>query len=130
MKDRKYLPNLSSITWLIIICAAVKFIIHLLTGAKYGFFADELYTIALSKHLAFGYVDLPPLVPLLATLSQILFGESLTAWHILPALSGAVTLVFVCLIAKEFGGKVFAVFLPFLRRIRPAYLGSLLICVG
>jgi hypothetical protein len=109
MQDRKSIFGLSSITLIIILGAAAKFALHILTGAKYGFFADELYTIALSKHLAFGYVDLPPLVPLLAALSRILFGESLTAWHILPALAGAITLIFVCLIAKEFGGKVFAV---------------------
>jgi hypothetical protein len=109
MQDRKSKFGLSSITLIIILGAAAMFSLHIITGAKYGFFADELYTIALSKHLAFGYVDLPPLVPLLAALSRILFGESLTAWHILPALAGAVTLVFVCLIAKEFGGRVFAV---------------------
>jgi hypothetical protein len=109
MEDRKYIFGLSSVTLVIILGAAAKFTLHILTGAKYGFFVDELYTIALSKHLAFGYVDLPPLVPLLTALSRILFGESLTAWHILPALAGAVTLVFVCLIAKEFGGKMFAV---------------------
>ena len=109
MEDRKYIFGLSSVTLVIILGALAKFTLHILTGAKYGFFVDELYTIALSKHLAFGYVDLPPLVPLLTALSRILFGELLTAWHILPALAGAVTLVFVCLIAKEFGGKLFAV---------------------
>jgi hypothetical protein len=109
MLNLKSTFRLSTITLVIILGATVKFAIHILTGAKYGFFADELYTIALSKHLAFGYVDLPPLVPLLAALSRMMFGESLIAWHILPALAGAVTLVFVCLITKEFGGKLLAV---------------------
>jgi 4-amino-4-deoxy-L-arabinose transferase-like glycosyltransferase len=77
----------------------------------YGFFGDELYTIALSRHLAFGYVDLPPLVPALVALSRALLGESLFALHIVPALAGALTLVCVCLITKEFGGKAFAVML-------------------
>jgi 4-amino-4-deoxy-L-arabinose transferase-like glycosyltransferase len=70
---------------------------------------DELYTNALSRHLAFGYVDLPPLVPALVALSRFLFGESLFAMHIVPALAGSFTLVFACLITKEFGGKTFAV---------------------
>jgi hypothetical protein len=109
MPERKAIFGLSAVTLVIVLGAVVKAALHLLTGAQYGFFADELYTIALSKHLALGYVDLPPLVPLLAVLSRTLFGESLTAWHILPALAGAVTLVFVCLIAKEFGGGPFAV---------------------
>jgi len=89
--------------------ALVKFAIHTFTGAKYGYFSDELYTIAVSNHLAFGYVDLPPLVPLVAAVSRMLFGESLLALHLLPALAGSATLVFVCLITKEFGGKLFAV---------------------
>jgi hypothetical protein len=90
-------------------CAAVKFLIHILTGSNYGFFCDELYTIALSKHLAWGYVDLPPLVPALVALNRLLLGESLFAMHIVPALAGAGTLVFVCLITKEMGGRLFAV---------------------
>jgi hypothetical protein len=109
MQAQKTIFGLSSVTLVILLGAALKFALHILTGAQYGFFVDELYTIALSKHLAFGYVDLPPLVPLLAVLSRTLFGDSLTAWHILPALAGALTLVFVCLIVKEFGGGPFAV---------------------
>jgi len=104
MPERRTIFGLSSVALVILLGAVTKFAIHILTGARYDFFHDELYTIALSKHLAFGYVDLPPLVPLLAVLSRTLFGESLTAWHILPALAGAVTLVCVCLITREFGG--------------------------
>jgi 4-amino-4-deoxy-L-arabinose transferase-like glycosyltransferase len=92
-----------------ILGAVLKFALHLYMAPGYGFFGDELYTIALSKHLAFGYVDLPPLVPALMALSRALLGESLLAYHIVPALAGSVTLIFVCLIAKEFGGKAFAV---------------------
>ena len=114
MKDRKYLPNLSSTTWIIIICAAAKFAIHMYSAPAYGFFFDELYTIALSRHLAFGYVDLPPLVPALVALSRALLGDSLFAYHIFPALAGAATLVFVGLITREFGGKTFAVLLSVL----------------
>lgn len=109
MQDRKYLFGLSSIAWVILLGAAVKFLIHMLTGSAYGYMSDELYTLALSKHLALGYVDVPPLAPLLMAAGRWLFGESLPALHILPALAGAGTLVFACLIAREFGGKAFAV---------------------
>jgi len=124
MENRKYLPNLSSVTWIIIICAAAKFAIHLYSAPEYGFFFDELYTIALSRHLAFGYVDLPPLVPALVALSRFLLGDSVFASHIFPALAGAATLVFVGLITKEFGGKTFAVLLSVLGFIAgPLWLG-------
>ena len=109
MPAKKYIPGLSAVTWLIIIGAAAKFTIHLLTASNYGYFCDELYTIALSKHLALGYVDLPPLVPALLALNRAMLGESLLAIHILPALAGAATLVVVCLITRELGGGLFAI---------------------
>jgi hypothetical protein len=101
--------ELSRASLVIIIGAIVKFALHIYIAPGYGYFFDELYTIALSRHLAFGYVDLPPLVPALVALSRLLLGESLFAVHIVPALAGSFTLVFACLITKEFGGKSFAV---------------------
>jgi len=109
MQNRKYIVKLSTVYWVIALAAVAKFGLHLIYAPGYGLFFDELYTIALSRHLAFGYVDLPPLVPALMALSRALLGESQFAIHIIPALAGAATLIFVCLIAKEFGGKIFAV---------------------
>ena len=104
MKARESIFGRSSVTLVIIIGAAVKFALHMFNAPGYGYFGDELYTIALSRHLAFGYVDLPPLVPALVALSRALLGGSLFALHIVPALAGAGTLVFICLITKEFCG--------------------------
>jgi 4-amino-4-deoxy-L-arabinose transferase-like glycosyltransferase len=109
VQARNRIFGLSSASLIIILAAAVKFALHMYIDPSYGFFMDEFYTIALSQHLAFGYVDLPPLVPALVALSRALLGESLLAMHIVPALAGSANLVFVCLIAKEFGGKAFAV---------------------
>jgi hypothetical protein len=108
MTDRKIFPKFSPAAWIILLAALAKFALHLYYAPGYGFFGDELYTIALSRHLAFGYVDLPPLVPALAALSRALLGDSFFAYHIFPALAGAATLVAVCLIVREFGGKAFA----------------------
>jgi 4-amino-4-deoxy-L-arabinose transferase-like glycosyltransferase len=109
MRARQHIFGLSSFSLVIIFGALAKFALHMCSAPGYSFFFDEFYTIALSRHLAFGYVDLPPLVPALVALSRALLGESLFAVHIVPALAGSATLVFVCLIAKEFGGKAFAV---------------------
>jgi 4-amino-4-deoxy-L-arabinose transferase-like glycosyltransferase len=109
MQNKKKVVGFSPTAWIILLGAAAKFAIHMFTGTRYGYMMDELYTIALSRHLAFGYVDLPPLVPLLVAISRSIFGESLPALHIFPALAGAGTLVFACLITREFGGKAFAV---------------------
>ena len=105
---RKPFFGLSAFTLTVIFFATVKFAIHMLTAQNGGYYCDELYTIDLSKHLAFGYVDLQPLVPALIALTRALLGESLLAIHFVPALAGSATLVFVCLITREFGGKLFA----------------------
>jgi hypothetical protein len=97
------------VSLVVIVGATAVFLLHMYIAPGYGFFFDELYTNALSRHLAFGYVDLPPLVPALVALSRLLFGGSLFASHIVPALAGSFTLVFACMIAKELGGQAFAV---------------------
>ncbi len=81
--------------------------IHLVGNAHYGFFRDELYFIACGRHPAFGYVDQPPLTPLLAALSQS-FGLSLFALRIVPAICAAIATYVACLLTKEFEGGAFA----------------------
>src|SRR5919198_838024 len=94
---------------LIVAFSAVALLVHLLTNARYGYFRDELYYIACGRHLAFGYVDQPPLSILLLRLSQVLFGDSLFAIRLLPALAGAVIVAITGLIARELGGGAWAI---------------------
>src|ERR1700684_529556 len=67
-----------------VIAAAFVAVMLALSG-RYGFLQDELYFIVAGHHLAFGYVDQPPLAPLL-TRSTAIFGVNPTAVRILPAL--------------------------------------------
>ncbi len=94
---------------LIVAFSAVGLLVHLLTNWRYGYFRDELYYMACSRHLAFGYVDQPPLSILLLHLSQVLFGNSLFAIRLLPALAGAATVAITGLIARELGGRGWAI---------------------
>src|SRR5882762_3987018 len=94
---------------LIILFGAVALLVHLLTNGRYGYFRDELYYIACGQHLAFGYVDQPPLSILLLRLSQVLLGSSLFAIRLLPALAGAATVAMTGLIARELGGRAWAI---------------------
>ncbi len=92
----------------LILLPAAKLLLHLATFRGYGLFRDEFYYIACSKRLAFGYVDQPPLAMVLLAVQRTLFGDSLLALRLLPALAGALTVLVVGLLARELGGGRFA----------------------
>ncbi len=56
----------------------------------YGWFRDELYYMACGEHLAWGYVDQPPLIALISWFARHVFGNSMLDVRLLPALAGAV----------------------------------------
>ena len=91
--------------------AIFKLLLHCAFNSNYGYFRDELYFIACGEHLAFGYPDHAPLVALLAKTSRVLFGDSLFALRLFPALAGAFKIFLTAVLVKEFGGKTFAAFL-------------------
>src|SRR5436190_6934802 len=101
--------RLSSERALIIWFSAAALLIHLLTNRGYGYFRDELYYIACGQHLAFGYVDLPPLSALLIRLSRLVLGDSLFAIRFLPAVASALNVALTGVIARELGGRSWAV---------------------
>lgn len=94
---------------LIILFGAVTLLVHFLTNGRYNYFRDELYYIACGQHLAFGYVDLAPLSALLVRLSRVLFGDSLFAIRFFPAVAGALNVALTGMIARELGGRGWAV---------------------
>jgi len=83
--------------------AAIPFFLHALAFNRYGFFRDELYFIVCGRHPAFGYVDQPPLTPLLAAASQV-GGQSLWLLRIIPALFQVGAIVAACALARLLGG--------------------------
>src|SRR5438045_9312334 len=83
--------------------AGLALVVHLLTIRRYGYFRDELYYIACARHLDFGYVDLAPLSAFLSRIKLILFGSSLFALRIFPALASGVALALAGMLARELG---------------------------
>jgi len=92
----------------VLILAGIKLLLHLLTAGNYGLFVDELYFLACGQHLAWGYVDMPPLTAALARLARLVFADSVAGIHVIPALTGAGLMLEVGWLVKELGGKVFA----------------------
>jgi Dolichyl-phosphate-mannose-protein mannosyltransferase len=109
--------------------AFAKLIFHLYFNNRYGYFRDEFDYIACGNHLAWGYVDQPPLIPFLIHLSRALLGDSLRSIRFIPALASSLLVVQTALITREFGGRRFALLLSAITVvIAPQYLsnGSLL----
>ena len=94
--------------WVYII-ALVYFTLHLVTSTRYGYFRDGLYYLACSEHLAFGYVDQPPLIAVLGWIARHTLGTSLPALLFWPALAGAARIVLTSAFARELGGGRFAI---------------------
>ena len=112
-----------SATVLLCAVAGAAIVLHLPGMSRYGFFRDELYYIACSKHLARGYVDQPPLIALIAWISRHVFGNSLAAFRVFPILAGAVTVYLTGWLAGELGGGRLAQFVAALAILfAPLYL--------
>jgi hypothetical protein len=99
-KEHKYLFLIASLNFVLIYASSfVK---------EYGYFIDEFYYIACAARPAFGYVDHPPLAPLILTVFQFFFGTSLLAIRILPAVATSASVFLTGMLAKEIGGGRFA----------------------
>src|SRR6266542_4219396 len=72
---------------------------------RYGYHRDELYFIASGKHLAWGYPDQPPFVPLVARLMTSLAPGSLVLLRVPSALAGGVLVLLTGLLTRELGGR-------------------------
>src|SRR3984893_14872136 len=102
--------DLRAILWLSAAFAALKLAIQIVGNiqaqhAEYGIFRDELYYLVCGRHLAFGYVDQPPLVALQARLSETLFGHD-TMWslRLISGLAGAAKVFLTGLLCWALGG--------------------------
>ena len=68
-----------AVPWPVLLVAGLMFAGLMALSGSYGFHGDEMYYVVAGQHPAFGYVDQPPLTPLLSAASVALFGASPTA---------------------------------------------------
>jgi hypothetical protein len=90
--------------------ALITVAVHVLVNIRaqhlgYGLFRDELYYIVCGRHLAWGYVDQPPIVALAARFTDLVFGWHSLAWfRLLPTLAGGLEVAGTGLLVREMGG--------------------------
>ncbi len=121
-KNRSYLANGMLI---VIAIALAKLLFHCYFNNRYGYFRDEFNYMDCGDHLAWGYVDQPPLIPFLIHICRAILGDSLRSIRFIPALASSLLVVQTALLAREFGGRRFALLLSAITIvIAPQYLSN------
>ena len=109
----------------VLVVAGLMAIPLLLTANRYGYFGDELYFLAAGRHLSWGYVDQPPLLPLLAKAMDAIAPGSPFVLRIPAMLAMLGGVVLTALIARELGGRAKAQTLAAATfAVSPEFLGS------
>ena len=102
-------PTPQPVAWkLLAIPAVVHVVLHLVTNGRYGMFRDEYYYLACADRLAWGYVDQPAFSIWILSFWKSIFGDSVAAIRILPALCGAGLILLVGATAAQMGGRRWA----------------------
>jgi hypothetical protein len=88
------------------VAAAAVISLHLATSGNLGFHTDELYYLDCGRHPALGYVDFPPVVPLLARLETALLGVTPSALRVLPSVLSGLLVALFGAYARRLGGSL------------------------
>jgi hypothetical protein len=83
----------------------INVVLHLLPALHFEYHRDELLYYALSNHLDVGYATSPPLMGFMAFISKNIFGYSVFAVRLFPALVSGCLVYLTALMAKELNGN-------------------------
>lgn len=109
---------------IIFIFCILNLILHLIADYHSGFSGDELLHIETGNHLAFGYMEFPPLIGLLAFFQNLFHSQSVFINHIFSHIAGLLIIIYVGKITVELGGKSIAVFIAlFCLFVSPGFEG-------
>jgi len=103
--------NKQSFTGFILLFVLVKVALNLLAISKFGFQRDELLHLALADHMDWGYIEVPPVIVMLAKVSITIFGNSVFACRILPTICSGIIIWLAGRITVALGGGKFALVL-------------------
>jgi len=93
---------------IILTFAIAKLAVHLLTATNYGLQRDAYLYLAQSRNLDWGYFSTPPLVAFITRVHTLIWGDSLLAVRLLPALTGAVSIFIVGWLIRQLKGGTVA----------------------
>jgi hypothetical protein len=114
---------------LVLAVSLAKLLFHCYFNDRYGYFRDEFDYMSCGDHLAWGYVDQPPLIPFLIHVCRAVLGDSLRSIRFIPAVASSLLVIQTAVLAREVGGQGFALLLSAVAVVvAPQYLsnGSLL----
>jgi hypothetical protein len=107
---------------LLYLLALLKLILpFFLQNGVYEPHRDEFLYLSEGRHMAWGYMEVPPLLSVFAWLTN-LFGGGFFWIKFWPSLFGALTYLIVGRMVLELGGRLFALLLAFLPFVFGAYL--------
>lgn len=93
---------------IIAVLALFNITVHLITSYNLEYHRDELLYFSLGLHPRFGYATVPPMIGWIAWLMQNVFGYSIFAVRLFPALLSGVMIFLVSALTKELGGSGYA----------------------
>jgi 4-amino-4-deoxy-L-arabinose transferase-like glycosyltransferase len=79
-----------------------------LAVTTFGVHRDEFLYFSMGNHLRLWHMDFPPAIAILGSLAQSLFGHTVAAARVFPAIEGTILIVLAGLFARELGGGRFA----------------------
>src|SRR6266567_2950768 len=97
-----------AVVWAI---AVANLLLHIYFNNRYGYFRDEFDYMSCGDHLAWGYVDQPPLIPFLIHICRAVLGDSLRSIRFIPALATSLLVVQAAAIVRELGGRRYSLLL-------------------
>ncbi|MEO8150916.1 MAG: glycosyltransferase family 39 protein [Bacteroidia bacterium] len=107
--------------WLVILFCLIKFATPFFQHHDFELHRDEYLYLAKGNHLAWGYIEIPPVNGLIAFIVNIM-GNSFFAVKSFPALFGALTMLLIGMIITDFRGSYFAQLIGCLSYLLTAYL--------
>jgi len=109
MKQQEGIPIKFNIIILFIALSNVVF--HLIFISNLEYHRDELLYFSLGQHPGLGYATVPPMIGWIAWLMQDIFGYSLFAVRLFPALLSGFMVILVSDLTRQLGGGKYAMIL-------------------